>query len=168
MKDFLKEFGKDIIVVAVVVLAISFFIKPIVVQGISMLPTLETKDYLLVSRQAYNFGEPERGDIVVFPHEEGTEETYYIKRIIALPGDHLVIKDGKVYINNKVMNEDYIAEDYTSGDIDYKIPEGRIFVMGDNRGSSSDSRYFGTVKIDEVLGEAFVRLFPFSKIEVFK
>ena len=167
MKDFLKEFGKDIIVVAVVVIAVSFFIKPIIVEGVSMLPTLESKDYLLVSRQAYNLGEPERGDIVVFPHDEGTDEKLYIKRVIGLPGDHLVIEDGRVYVNDKVMKEDYIAENYTSGDIDYKIPEGRIFVMGDNRGNSSDSRYFGTVKIDQVLGEAFLRLYPFSKIDLF-
>lgn len=167
MKDFLKEFGKDIIVVAVVVIAVSFFIKPIVVEGVSMSPTLESKDYLLVSRQAYNFGEPERGDIVVFPHDEGTDEKLYIKRVIGLPGDHLVIEDGKVYINDKLIKEEYIAENYTSGDIDYKIPKGRIFVMGDNRGNSSDSRYFGTVKIDQVVGEAFVRLYPFNKIDVF-
>lgn len=167
MKDFLKEFGKDIIIVAVVVAAVSFFIKPIIVEGVSMLPTLESRDYLLVNRQAYNIGKPERGDIVVFPHEEGVDEKLYIKRVIGLPGDHLVIRDGKVYINDKLMKEDYIAEDYTSGDIDYMIPAGRIFVMGDNRGNSSDSRFFGTVKIDEVLGEAFVRLYPFSKIDLF-
>ena len=167
MKEFLKEFGKDIVIVAIMVVAVSFFIKPILVEGVSMLPTLESKDYIIISRQAYNFGEPERGDIVVFPHDEGMDEKLYVKRVIGLPGDHLVISQGNVYINDKKLDEDYIAEDYTSGDIDYKIPGGRLFVMGDNRGNSSDSRYFGTVKIDEILGEAVVRLFPFNKIGLF-
>ena len=167
MKEFLKEFGKDIVLLVVLLLVVSFFIKPIIVEGVSMLPTLESKDYLIVSKQSYNFGEPERGDIVVFPHDEGIDEKLYVKRVIGLPEDHIVIEDGNVYINNKKLNEDYIAENYTSGDIDLVIPKGRIFVMGDNRGNSSDSRFFGTVKIDEVLGEAVVRLFPFSKIRLF-
>lgn len=165
MKSFVKELLKDLAVVVVVVLCVGFFIKPIVVDGESMLPTLESKDYLLISRQAYTFGEPEHGDIVVFPHKEGTDEKLYIKRVIALPGDHLTIQNGNVYINGVTLNEEYIDGADTSGDIDYVIPEGRIFVMGDNRNNSSDSRFFGTVKIDDVIGEAFVRLYPFSKID---
>lgn len=162
----MKSFIRDLIIVVVIVIGISFFIKPIIVKGSSMVPTLENKDYLLINKQAYNLGEPERGDIVVFPHEEGDgEESLYIKRVIALPGDRLVIKNGNVYINDELQEEEYIKNAATtSGKIDFVIPEGEIFVMGDNRENSSDSRYFGTVTIDDVLGEVMVRLFPLNKI----
>lgn len=161
----MKEFLKDVIVVVVVALLISFFVKPIIVKGSSMYPTLEDSDYLLVSKQAYNFGEPERGDIVVFPHEEGNgDEALYIKRVVGVPGDHVEIEDGEVYINGLMLDEEYINGNTTEGDVDYMVPEGRIYVLGDNRGNSSDSRFFGSVKYDEVVGTAFVRLYPFDKI----
>lgn len=161
----MKEFLKDVIVVIVVAVLISVLIKPIIVKGSSMYPTLEDSDYLLVSRQAYNIGEPDRGDIVVFPHVEGNgDEVLYIKRVIGVPGDHVEIEDGEVYINGVMQEEEYINGDYTEGDVDCKVPQGEIYVLGDNRGNSSDSRFFGTVEADEVVGTAFIRLYPFNKI----
>lgn len=161
----LKDILRGAVIGLVAILLIAIFIKPIIVQGSSMEPTINDKDYLLISRQAYKIGEPERGDVVVFPHHQGTEDALYIKRVIAIPGDHLKIKNGKVYINNKLQDEEYLADGtQTSGNIDFTIPEGEIFVMGDNRGNSSDSRSFGTVSIDDVTGKVFVRLFPFNKI----
>lgn len=163
----MKDLVKDILLVIVIALLISFLIKPIIVKGSSMYPTLENDDYLIISKQAYKIGEPERGDIVVFPHEEGYgDDPLYIKRVIALPGDHLEIEDGKVYINGNLQQEDYINGDFTEGDIDYVIPEDEIYVMGDNRGNSSDSRAFGTVDIEDVTGEVLVRLYPFNKIGI--
>ncbi|MEE1038591.1 MAG: signal peptidase I [Eubacterium sp.] len=163
----MKDLIKDILLVIVIALLISFLIKPIIVKGSSMYPTLENDDYLIISKQAYKIGEPERGDIVVFPHEEGYgDDPLYIKRVIALPGDHLEIEDGKVYINGNLQQEDYINGDFTEGDIDYVIPEDEIYVMGDNRGNSSDSRAFGTVDIEDVTGEVLVRLYPFNKIGI--
>ncbi len=161
----LKDILRGLVIGLVAILLIAIFIKPIIVQGSSMEPTINDKDYLLISRQAYKIGEPERGDVVVFPHHQGTEDALYIKRVIAIPGDHLKIKNGKVYINNKLQDEEYLADGtQTSGNIDFTIPEGEIFVMGDNRGNSSDSRSFGTVSIEDVTGKVFVRLFPFNKI----
>ncbi len=163
----MKDLVKDILLVIVIALLISFLIKPIIVKGSSMYPTLENDDYLIISKQAYKIGEPERGDIVVFPHEEGYgDDPLYIKRVIALPGDHLEIEDGKVYINGDLQQEDYINGNFTEGDIDYVIPEDEIYVMGDNRGNSSDSRAFGTVDIEDVTGEVLVRLYPFNKIGI--
>ena len=163
----MKDLIKDILLVIVIALLISFLIKPIIVKGSSMYPTLENDDYLIISKQAYKIGEPERGDIVVFPHEEGYgDDPLYIKRVIALPGDHLEIEDGKVYINGNLQQEEYINGDFTEGDIDYVIPEDEIYVMGDNRGNSSDSRVFGTVDIEDVTGEVLVRLYPFNKIGI--
>ncbi len=160
-----KDIVRGAIIGLIIMVLVAIFIKPIIVQGSSMEPTINNKDYLLISRQAYKIGEPERGDIVVFPHQQGSEDTLYIKRVIALPGDHLKIKNGKVYINNKMQDEEYLKDGTkTSGNIDYTIPEGEIFVMGDNRENSSDSRFFGTVSIEDVKGKVLIRLFPFNKI----
>lgn len=164
-----KGLLKDIIIVLVIVFAITFFVKPIIVKGISMEPTLIENNYLFISKQAYRFGEPEYKDIVVFPHEEGADKELYIKRIIGTPGDKIAIKDGEVYVNDKKLDEPYINEDYTGGEIDgFIIPDNEVFVMGDNRDHSSDSRYFGTVKVEELTGKAIVRLFPFDKIGLLK
>lgn len=161
----LKDVLKDILIVVAVVVVIGFFVKPIIVEGASMNPTLQNKDYLLISKQSYTFGDPERGDIIVFPHHESTGDSLYIKRVIAIPGDHLEIYGGDVYINGELQNEEYIKSGaVTEGYIDLVIPEGQVFVMGDNRENSSDSRYFGTVSIEEVTGEVFVRLWPLSEI----
>jgi signal peptidase I len=163
----MKEFVKDVIVVVVVAVLISVLVKPIIVKGSSMYPTLEDSDYLLVSRQAYNIGEPDRGDIVVFPHVEGNgDEVLYIKRVIGVPGDHVEIENGEVYINGVMQDEDYINGNSTDGDVDCIVPDDEIYVLGDNRGNSSDSRFFGTVETEDVVGTAFVRLFPFDKIRL--
>lgn len=161
-----KDIIKDIIIVFAIVFVIGFFIKPIIVEGTSMIPTLENKDYLLISKQSYRFGEPERGDIIVFPHDEGGGETsLYVKRVIALPGDHLEIAKGNVYINGERQEESYLKEGTeTEGLVDLEIPEGEVFVMGDNRGNSSDSRFFGTVSIEKITGEVFFRLLPLKNI----
>lgn len=161
----IRDVIKDIIIVVVIVGVIGFFVKPIIVEGASMNPTLQDGNYLLISKQSYHFGEPERGDIIVFPHHENAGDSLYIKRVIAIPGDHLEIHDGNVYINGELQDEDYIKSGaVTEGSVDLVIPEGQIFVMGDNRENSSDSRYFGTVNIEEVTGEVFVRLWPLSEI----
>ncbi|MEG0292103.1 MAG: signal peptidase I [Anaerovoracaceae bacterium] len=161
----MKSIIKDIIIVVVIVLAITFFVKPIIVKGISMEPTLIENNYIFISKQAYKFGEPKHKDIVVFPHEEGIEKELYIKRVIGIPGDIIEVKNDKVYRNHKELKEPYIKDGVTSGEIpETKIKKGEIFVMGDNRLNSSDSRYFGPVPIDKVTGKAFIRLFPFNKI----
>ncbi len=161
----MKEFLKDVLVVIVVAALISVMIKPIIVKGSSMYPTLQNDDYLLVSKQAYTLGEPERGDIVVFPHIEGDgEKVLYIKRVIGAPGDHIEIEDGNVYVNGVQQKEEYIHGNYTDGDVDFVVPEDELYVLGDNRGNSADSRFFGTIGTEEVVGTAFVRLYPLNKI----
>lgn len=167
----MKAIIKDIIIVVVLVGMIMFFVKPIIVKQTSMLPTLVENDYLFLSRQAYTFGNPERGDIVVFPHIEGGEKDLYIKRVIALPGDILDIHDGKVFIDGKEQNDSYTKDGYTEGEVEaLEIPDGKLFVMGDNREVSIDSRdpSVGLVNIDDITGVAFFRLFPFKKIGTIK
>jgi len=166
----LKEWIKDIVIAVVVALIILQFIKPTFVRETSMLPTLGEYNFLFLSRQAYRFGEPERGDIIVFHTNLKTvdgREKMLIKRVIGLPGDVITIEDGVVTLNGEVQDEPYTLEGYTSGYVkDLVVPEGRLFVMGDNRQNSIDSRdpSVGMIQIDDVYGKAIFRLYPFDKI----
>lgn len=150
-------------------LIITLFIVPTVVSGESMYPTLQSKDYLIINKMAYKNKNPQRGDIVVFssqlPKEYGGKKNL-VKRVIGLPNDHLVIKDGMVYINDAKIEEPYLEEIYTDGDIDIIIPKDYFFAMGDNRDVSRDSRdmVVGVVNKSEIVGRVSVRLFPFEDI----
>ncbi len=166
----MKELIRDIVIALVIVVAITLVIKPTIVKENSMQPTLYENNYLLVNKQAYRFGEEKRGDIIVFHSElkdEDGAEKLLIKRIIGLPGDTIDIKNGKVLLNGEELTEDYTLEGETTGEIkNYTVPEGKLFVMGDNRRVSIDSRSpeVGCIDEDTVMGKAFVRLYPFSEI----
>lgn len=163
-----KELVKDIIIVVIIVAAVTFFIKPIIVKQTSMLPNLQENNYLFLNRQAYRFGEPKRGDVVVFPVDDGYgDEELYIKRVIGLPGETIDVYNGKVYVNGEIQDDSYTNDQTTPGDIHgFVVPEGELFVMGDNRVVSIDSRDpdVGTVPIDEITGVAFFRMYPFNEI----
>lgn len=173
MKNIL-EWVKDILIAVAIAALILVFFKPIVVQQQSMEPNFHGDDYLITSRQAYRlFGEPERGDVIVFKSElltdEG-EEKCLIKRIIALPGEVVEIKDGYVYINGEEIDEPYVKEQGLSGDMEaLTVPENELFVMGDNRAVSEDSRSprVGTISEDTIVGKVIVRLYPFDSIQKF-
>lgn len=177
MKDSIKreiiDWVKTIIVSLVLAFLIVQVIKPTIVSGESMYPTLNDRDYLILNRMAYKFGDIDRGDIIVFKsdlRQDNGKQKDLIKRVIAIPGDHLIIKDSKVYINGEVQNEPYIHNEYTSGDIDVVIPQNEVFVMGDNRENSRDSRSsdIGLVNEDDIIGEVMIRLLPLNKIGTVK
>ncbi|MDD6920246.1 MAG: signal peptidase I [Eubacteriales bacterium] len=133
--------------------------KNVVVSGSSMFPTLKDGDFLIVNKISYVFGEAERGDIVVFPHND----VYYIKRVVAIEGDNVKITGGKLYVNGKPEKAEYFpSEVLTAGEINIDVKKGKVFVLGDNRGNSLDSRYFGTVDKDILVGEVILRIYPFS------
>jgi len=163
------EWIKTIVISVAIALVITMFIRPTLVKGHSMYPTLEPNNYLIINKIPYMLHKPERGDIVVFKShlkaDDGKEKDL-IKRVIAVEGDHLEIKDGVTYVNGKKIKEDYINGDFTSGEVEIDVPEDKVFVMGDNRQNSLDSRdsRVGPVEIDTIRGKVLVRLFPFNKI----
>ncbi|KKB44647.1 signal peptidase I [Bacillus thermotolerans] len=149
-----------------------FIIAPIVVDGESMMPTLNDGDWMIVNK----LGETERFDIVVFHAPENKD---YIKRVIGLPGDTVEYKDDKLYINGKYYEEPYLEQykEQTSGPLtpDFTleeitgsktVPEGEVFVLGDNRLFSKDGRHIGTVDMDEVVGETSVVFWPLNKLRI--
>lgn len=166
----IKEGIKSIAIALVIAAAVTTLVKPTVVQGKSMQPTLYENNYLLVSRQAYQFGDEKRGDIVVVHsdlEDKNGRKKLIIKRIIGLPGDTISIRDGNVFLNGKKFSEDYILEEETQGNIkECTVPEGKFFVMGDNRRVSIDSRSpeVGCIDEDSIAGKAFLRLYPFDSI----
>jgi len=163
----MKELVRDIIIVLLVAICIITLVKPIIVKKTSMEPTLYENDYLVISKQAYTiFGEPKRGDIVVFPHIQDGVSELYIKRVIGLPGDKISIHNGLVYINGDALKETYTKDGVTQGDItNYLVPAGKVYVLGDNREVSIDSRSdeVGCVDIKKITGKAILRVFPFAK-----
>lgn len=164
------EWVRSIFIAVVIAICIQIFISPTIVNGESMYPTLENNDFLIINKLAYTNKLPNRGDIIAFKTDlidsKTNKKKDLIKRVIALPGERITIKDYSVYINGQLFSENYINNIDTSGDIDIIVPEGHVFVLGDNRGNSADSRdsIIGTIRSDDIIGKASVRLFPFNKI----
>jgi len=159
-KHILEILGAVLVGVALFFL-IHFSVQRAVVEGSSMEPSLQNEQVLLVSKLAYKFGEPERGDIIVFPppHVLNPDKDY-IKRIMGLPGETVEIKDGAVYINNTALEEPYITDPANGDFAKITIPANEYFVMGDNRNNSLDSRSGWTVPYDTIVGKAWLSIWP--------
>ena len=131
----------------------------ILVQSISMQPGLKENDMVIVNRLAYKFGQAKRGDIIVFFNPVNPDDVPYIKRVIGLPGETVTINQGQVYINGKRLREPYLSAVTQRGG-EWQVPSDSLFVMGDNRNNSSDSRQWGMVSIDSVIGRAEAIYWP--------
>lgn len=165
---------RDIVIAIIIASIILFFFKPIIIQQESMQPTFYSNDYVVVSKQSYSiFGDIERGDVIVFRSsllDENGNQKSLIKRVIGLPGDTIEIKNGYVILNGVTIQEDYLAEQGVSGEMEQiTVDEGKIFVMGDNRAVSQDSRSpeVGQVDQDTVIGKVVLRIFPLDSIRFF-
>ena len=152
------------------VLIRNFLVQPFLVSGASMEPNFSSGDYLLIDEVSYRFRQPQRGEVAVF-HYPGDESTYYIKRIIGLPGERLVISDGKIVIFNKdypngfTLKENYLPPTtQTSGKKEIVLKDNEYFVLGDNRNYSFDSRSWGNLQRAEIVGLVRLRLWPFNKV----
>ena len=177
MKNVVKEIISTILYILAVLLG-TYLLRTFVgqrtsVSGSSMEPTLSNNDQLILDKISYRFSEPKRFDIIVFPFQY-KENTYYVKRVIGLPGETVQIDlEGNIYINGEILEEDYgkekinfpglAVEPITLGDDEY-------FVMGDNRNNSSDSRdpSVGNIRRSNIIGKAWVRIWPLNKFGVLK
>jgi len=177
MKNFIASLLEvlEIALIAVVTVFIvrSFLLQPFLVNGASMEPNFSNGDYLLVDELTYRLRSPERGEVIVFRYP-GDESTYYIKRIIGLPGERVVFeKDGIKIFNDKNpsgfrINEAYLPMPLAYTDKEFLISPNQYFVMGDNRSYSFDSRSWGSLDKRELIGLVRVRLWPVTRISLFE
>lgn len=155
---FVIDVAETLILSIVLFAAINAVSARIRVDGASMEPTLQSGEFVIVNKLAYLFGEPTTGDVIVF-HFPRDPDQEYIKRIIGLPGDQVEIKDGGVFVNGQVLDEDYIAASPVY-DVLSDVPEDSLFVLGDNRNNSSDSHNWGSVPLDYIIGKATFVYWP--------
>lgn len=146
-----------------------FIVQPNQVKGVSMDYTFASGDYIFTSKITYKFRGYQRGDIIVFKSPKNPD-IEYIKRIIGLPGDTVLVEDKQVFVNDILIDEPYIADatvlwenGFTVNGVPYTVPDGYLYVMGDNRPRSSDSREFGPITFESVVGQVFYRYLPPQK-----
>ena len=163
------EFLKVVIIALIIVLPIRYFIfQPFIVKGESMVPNFQQGDYLIVDEVSYKIHQPERGDVVVLKYPLDTRQRF-IKRIIGLPGETIDIQAGIIRIakdgNNIILDEKkYLPNITTTGSIHVVLGENTYYVLGDNRQFSSDSRIWGVLPKEDIVGKVFVRLYPVNSI----
>ncbi len=186
--SFFWETFKLALISLVIILPIRYFlVEPFFVLGASMEPTFQNGDYLIINELSYLTGKPSRGDVVVFQYPNNPRECeslayqfthskncpYYIKRVIALPGESIVLNDQGVFIKNGenpdgfFLKEEYLPNKETYGNTTTALGNSEYFVMGDNRGHSSDSRVWGPLERKYMVGKVLLRAFPFEKAEVY-
>jgi signal peptidase I len=164
MKGFLRELLITLGLAVVLYLLLQLVIQSSVVNNVSMQPTLVEGQRLIVGKAAYWFTAPQRGDIViVHPPKEIDPDSEYVKRLIGLPGDTVEVKGGTVYINGVPLVEPYVKSPARSVFSPYLVPENHYFLMGDNRNNSNDSRSGWTVTRQDIVGKAWLRIWPLNK-----
>lgn len=162
------------IVVGALVVALvvkTFLIQAFFIPSLSMYPTLDKGDRVLVNKLSYKVHDVHRGDLVVFERPPGQPASTIkdlIKRVVGLPGDEIEGRAGVVYINGRRLAEPYLVDGVTTDNLPLMtVPKGDVFVMGDNRGDSADSRVFGPIDEDSIVGRAFIRVWPIPDIHIF-
>jgi signal peptidase I len=164
VSSLLREVAEVVVLAVILYIGISFAVQAVHVEGLSMFATLDDNDYLIANKIDYRLHAPERGDIVIL-RPPTTNSTDFIKRIIALPGERLLIRDGTIYINGHLLHEPYLPEEWTTNNTwnngaEETMPPNEYFVMGDNRNRSQDSRSFGPISRDRIDGKAWFRIWP--------
>ena len=157
-KRFALDIVETLLLALILFVAINAMSARVRVDGFSMRPTLEDGEFVLVSKMSYLFGTTERGDIIVFHFPMNPEEEL-IKRVIGLPGDHISVRNGTVFVNDQALNEPYIAASPNYAG-DWVVAEGELFVLGDNRNNSNDSKDWGLLPAKNVVGKAVLIYWP--------
>ena len=170
LREFFIDTFKYILVIIFVIFIVVYVCTLQQVIGPSMEPNLNDGDILLLNKLVYKFKKPQRFDVVIFKHDE---KQYLIKRVIGLPGETVTYKNNSLYINGVQHEEDFISNvttlDFSSENLGHNtIPENMYLVIGDNRSNSIDSRYFGLVPIEDIVGKPFLRMWPLKKISLIK
>ncbi len=171
---FILEMVKVAVLAGITIALVRYYLfKPFYVKGASMEPNFHEKEYLIIDELSYRFREPIRGEVIVFRFPEDPKE-YFLKRVIGLSGETIKITQGKVYVYNTEnpegfeLQENYLPDDLiTEGDKVFKIGENQIYVLGDNRPNSFDSRRFGPVDKSLIVGRAWLRGWPLNKLSIF-
>ncbi|HVY72796.1 MAG TPA: signal peptidase I [Candidatus Paceibacterota bacterium] len=171
-ENFFTELLKFALVAVVIVLPMRLFVaQPFIVSGVSMVPTFEDAQYLIIDELTYHFSSPGRGDVIVFRYPKDPSQ-FFIKRIIGLPGDVVHIRGNNISVtkpdgSSVQLDESYVVNHGNGSDTDYTVPLDQYFVMGDNRPESSDSRIWGMLPRNDIVGRVFVRLLPIQQVGVF-
>lgn len=173
-RGLLAEVFEVVVLALGLYLVITFAVQTVHVLGLSMYPTLDDQDYLIATKIDYRLHAPQRGDIIIMrdPYDNSRD---FIKRVIGVPGDHILIRQGQVFINGHLLKETYINNEVWTENADWPLgqtvdPQGvllksdEFFVMGDNRNHSSDSRVFGPVKRDQIEARAWIRVIPLTRL----
>ncbi|MRR32792.1 signal peptidase I [bacterium] len=164
LRTFLVEVLQTVVLALVLYFLIDSVLARVRVENISMEPTLQPGEFILVNKLAYRLGDVDRGDVVIFHYPLNPSEDY-IKRVIGVPGDEVAVQNGQVLVNGNALNEPYIMAPphYNNA---WTVPEGQLFVLGDNRNSSSDSHNWGFVPMENLVGKALVIYWPLDQIKI--
>lgn len=172
--SFFLEVVEVVLISSAIIIPIRYFlIQPFYVKGASMEPNFYDHEYLIIDELTYRFREPVRGEIVVFRYPKDPSQ-FFIKRVIAFPGETVEITGGKVMLytaehpNGVLLEEEYLNGEYTNGKERVTLAQDEYYVLGDNRDSSLDSRSFGAIDRDDIIGRVWVRGLPLSRIGVFE
>jgi len=170
MRSLLRTWARDFVIsVAISGFIILFLYQPVKVEGTSMLPGLEDQERIFINKFVYHFESVSRGDVVVFryPRDPGKS---YIKRVVGMPGDHILIDRGRVFVNGRRLNEIYVPRDFIDGRSypELVVPERSYYVLGDHRSMSNDSREFGPVDESYIYGKAVFVYWPVDKVGVLR
>lgn len=171
IKDFFRAFYdilKNVIVIFLIAFGIRYFLmQPFIVDGNSMEPNFHDKEYLIVDKVSYRFKKPERGAVVVFRYPKNPSSSY-IKRVVGLPGETIEIKDNQIRVNDVLLDEAYVSFQTETliknetGELKLELGDNQYFVMGDNRQHSSDSREWGVLPKENIIGKSWLVVFPFA------
>ena len=167
-RDELRSWARDLLIaVGLAAVIIVFLYQPVKVEGTSMVPLLSDQERIFVNKFVYRFEPIQRGDVVVFWYPLDRSKSF-IKRVVALPGELVEMRDGRVYVNGQLLPEQFVPKEYMDGSAfgPYTIPDDQYFVMGDHRSSSNDSRVFGPVPREAIYGKAVFAYWPVDRFGV--